>query len=95
MGIAVPMKMIEKNDAAIGEAGKANQILDEAFDLDQTGLGELVIIQSKTKTVDDPAFRATINETVDVLSASRRSSSCTRRWLPVTRARSRPTVTRS
>ena len=69
MGIAVPMKMIDKNDAAIGEAGKANKILDEAFDLDETGLGELVIIQSKTKTVDDPAFRATINETVDVLSS--------------------------
>ena len=69
MGIAVPMKMIDKNDAAIGEAGKANKILDEAFDLDETGLGELVIIQSKTKTVDDPAFRATINETVDTLSS--------------------------
>ena len=60
IGIAVPMKMIEKKDAGVGEAGKANKIIDEAFDLDADGQGELVVIQSKTKTVDDPAFRATI-----------------------------------
>ena len=61
--------MIAQKDNAVGEANKANQILDEAFDLDESGLGELVIIQSKTKTVDDPAFRATIgSETVETLS---------------------------
>jgi RND superfamily putative drug exporter len=69
MSIAIlPMQTIKPKDAAVGEAGKANQILDRAFDLDKTGLGEFVVIQSKTKTVDDPAFRATIGEAVDVLS---------------------------
>ena len=68
IGIAVPMQMIEKKDAGVGEAGKANKIIDQAFDLDHNGQGELVVIQSKTKTVDDPAFRATINETIGVLS---------------------------
>ena len=67
IGIAVPVQMIEKKDAAVGEAGKANQILDEAFDLDNEGQGELLIIQSKTKTVDDPAFRAVINDAVNSL----------------------------
>ena len=38
VGIAVPMQMIEQKDAAVGEAGKANQIIDESFDLDKNGL---------------------------------------------------------
>ncbi len=68
VGIAVPVQVIDKKDAAVGESGKANAILDEAFDLDQNGLGEVVIVQSDTKTVDDPAFRATIGDTVRALS---------------------------
>ncbi|HEX6725670.1 MAG TPA: MMPL family transporter [Gaiella sp.] len=68
LGIAVPMTMIEKKDAAVGEAGKANRILDEAFDLDENGLGEMVIVQSKTATVDDPAFRAAIDDAIGALS---------------------------
>jgi uncharacterized membrane protein YdfJ with MMPL/SSD domain len=69
MSVAIlPMQTIKPKDAAVGEAGKANQILDAAFDLDKTGLGEFVVIQSKTRTVDDPAFRATIDEVVGVLS---------------------------
>jgi putative drug exporter of the RND superfamily len=64
----LPMQTIKPKDAGVGEAGKANQILDVAFDLDKTGLGEFVVIQSRTNTVDDPAFRATIEETVDVLA---------------------------
>ena len=68
VGIAVPMQMIEKKDAAVGEAGKANKIIDDAFDLDRNGQGELVIVQSKTKTVDDPAFRAVIADEVAALA---------------------------
>jgi uncharacterized membrane protein YdfJ with MMPL/SSD domain len=67
-GIAVPVQMIDKQDAAVGEASKAHRILDEAFDLDDNGLGEVVIVQSDTKTVDDPAFRATIDQTIAALS---------------------------
>src|SRR5262245_21523432 len=69
IGIAVmPMKTIETKDAAIGEAGKANRVIDDAFDLDRTGLAEYVVVQSKTSTVDDPAFRATVADAVDALS---------------------------
>jgi uncharacterized membrane protein YdfJ with MMPL/SSD domain len=65
--IFFPMKVIEQKDAGVGESAKANQILDKSFDLDQTGQFELVVIQSRTKTVDDPAFRAVINESLTVL----------------------------
>ena len=96
VGIAVPMQMIEKKDAAVGEAGKANKILDEAFDLDKNGQGELVIIQSKTKTVDDPAFRATINDTIDALSGFEQvEQAALAARCRATRVRSRPTATRS
>ena len=65
--IFFPLQLIEQKDAGVGESAKANQILDKSFDLDQTGQFELVVIQSKTKTVDDPAFRAVINESLTVL----------------------------
>jgi hypothetical protein len=81
VGIAMPMQMIERKDAAVGEAGKANKIIDDAFDLDRNGQGELVIIQSKTKTVDDPAFRAVIADELASLSK-------------FDKVRSRPTGTR-
>ena len=68
VGIAFPMQQLEQKDSAVGEAGKANRIIDDAFNLDQNGQGELVIVQSKTKTVDDPAFRAVIAKELEVLS---------------------------
>ena len=45
IGIVAPMQIIEKKDAAVGEAGKANQILHAGFDLDNEGQGEIVGIQ--------------------------------------------------
>jgi uncharacterized membrane protein YdfJ with MMPL/SSD domain len=69
VSLALPTQFIEKKDAAVGEAGRANKIIDKAFDLDETGQGEFVLVQSDTRTVDDPAFRATIAETIGELSA--------------------------
>jgi uncharacterized membrane protein YdfJ with MMPL/SSD domain len=69
LSIAMPMQVIDQNDAAVGEAGRANDIIDRAFDLDETGQGEFVLVQSDTTTVDDPEFRATIAETIGELSA--------------------------
>ena len=68
IGIAVPMQMIEQKDAAVGEAGRANKIIDEAFDLDATARASSSSIQSKTKTVDDPAFRAVIADEIAALA---------------------------
>ena len=68
LSFAIPVQLADENDTAVGEAGRANQIIDRAFDLDETGQSEFVLIQSDTKTVDDPAFGATIEETVRELS---------------------------
>src|SRR5712691_5716717 len=61
VGNFVGTKNIDNADANVGQAHKADQILKKAFpQVDpQT---ELVLVQSSTKTVDDPAFRATVND---------------------------------
>ena len=69
LSITMPMQTIDKKDAAVGEASRANKIIDAGFDLDESGQGEFVLIQSDTKTVDDPAFRATIAQTLGALSS--------------------------
>jgi RND superfamily putative drug exporter len=68
IGLALPMKTIDKLDASVGESHRADRILDAAFDLDQTGLGEFVVIQSRTQTIEDPAFRSTIADVLGTLS---------------------------
>src|SRR3954463_10409930 len=60
IGAAMPMKTIRKGDSRGGESGKAERIIADAFPQQKDGLGEFVIVQSKTLTVDDPAFRATV-----------------------------------
>src|SRR5512133_680423 len=61
IGNFVGTKNIETADANVGQAHKADQILKHAFpQVDpQT---ELVLVQSSSKTVQDPAFRATIKD---------------------------------
>ena len=61
IGTFVGTKNIETADANVGQAHKADQILKHAFpQVDpQT---ELVLVQSSSKTVQDPAFRATVKD---------------------------------
>src|SRR5207244_5852823 len=61
LGNFVGTKNIETADANVGQAHKADQILKHAFpQVDpQT---ELVLVQSSSKTVQDPAFRATVKD---------------------------------
>src|SRR3989475_10263012 len=61
IGTFVGTKNIETADANVGQAHKADQILKHAFpQVDpQT---ELVLVQSSSKTIQDPAFRATIQD---------------------------------
>ena len=58
------MTTIKDTDRGVGESGRADKIIDRAFDLDEDGLGEIVVVQSDTLTVDDPEFRRTVNEVV-------------------------------
>jgi uncharacterized membrane protein YdfJ with MMPL/SSD domain len=61
---------IDQNEANVGESRKADQIIDRAgFNVDANGetieeQGEMVLLQSKTQTVKDPAFRAAIEDAV-------------------------------
>src|SRR5262245_61818736 len=64
---------IKQSDAAVGESAKAAQIIDDAgFNKDKSGkesneLMELVLLQSDTLTVGDPAFDAAIADTETTL----------------------------
>src|SRR5213080_1204599 len=61
IGNVVSTKNIDTADANVGQAHKADEILKHAFPQvnPQT---ELVLVQSSSKTVKDPAFRATIKD---------------------------------
>ena len=66
IGIFVPMQMIDDTDFNVGEARKGDHIIrDGGFKLDEQG--EFVLVQSKTKTTDDPAFRAVVNQEIAAL----------------------------
>ncbi len=59
---------IDENDANVGESRTADRILDEAgFIVNEQGetveeLGQMVLVQSKTLTADDGAFRAVVED---------------------------------
>src|SRR5437762_13338642 len=63
VGQLVGTKNIDQNDANVGQAHRADHILKDAgFQADpQT---EIVLVQSKTLTATDPAFRAVVNDVV-------------------------------
>jgi RND superfamily putative drug exporter len=66
VGIAVPVQSIDETDWNVGEARKGDHIIrDGGFALDEQS--EFVLVQSETKTVDDAAFRAVVNDAVATL----------------------------
>ena len=66
IGSAVGMQTIDQNDSNVGEAHRADHIIrDGGFRLDEQS--EYVLVQSRTKTAADPAFRAVVNEAVAAL----------------------------
>jgi uncharacterized membrane protein YdfJ with MMPL/SSD domain len=73
LGSALGTRQIDQNDANVGEARKADRLIDEAgFTVDAEGesveeVGEMVLVQSKTLTVKDPAFRAVIKDVESTL----------------------------
>src|SRR6266536_2872340 len=69
IGTFVGTKNIETADANVGQAHKADQILKHAFPQvnPQT---ELVLVQSTSKTVQDPAFRATIKDVESTIAGN-------------------------
>ncbi len=68
VGGTVGMKTIDRNDTNVGEARQADHIIrDAGFDLDEQG--EYVLVQSKSTTADDPAFRAVVTQVVSKLDS--------------------------
>src|SRR5262245_13684622 len=66
IGTAVGMQTIDQNDSNVGEAHRADHIIrDGGFRLDEQS--EYVLVQSRTKTAADPAFRAVVNDAVAAL----------------------------
>jgi uncharacterized membrane protein YdfJ with MMPL/SSD domain len=61
IGMKVPTKTIDQNDSNVGQSHKADQILKNAFP-ETKAQSEVVLIQSPTKTVSDPAFRSTVED---------------------------------
>ena len=57
LGNAIGTKKLDPNKAGAGESGHVNAVLADEFKQPQ---GDSVLIQSTSKTVDDPAFRAAI-----------------------------------
>jgi uncharacterized membrane protein YdfJ with MMPL/SSD domain len=63
IGAVVGTKEIDTNNANVGEAHRADQmLLDAGFQIDpQT---EFVLIQSKKRTIEDPAFEQVVEDTI-------------------------------
>ena len=57
----IGLKQIETDDAGVGQSHKADQILKNAFP-ERNPQSEFVLVQSRTRTADDPAFRAAVDE---------------------------------
>src|SRR5687767_2732249 len=67
IGGAVGTKYLEDNELNVGEARQADKMIDEAFPKKADEQVEFVLIQSKTGTADDPAFRAAIKDVTKTL----------------------------
>src|SRR3954454_5854564 len=61
LGNAVGTKQLDPNKAGTGESGHVDSVLLDEFKQAQ---GDQILIQSTTKTIDDPAFRAAITDVV-------------------------------
>jgi RND superfamily putative drug exporter len=67
--IALGFKQIDINDAGVGQSHRADQILKEAFP-ERAPQNEYVLIQSASRTTDDPAFRSTVNDVIGSVKSS-------------------------
>jgi uncharacterized membrane protein YdfJ with MMPL/SSD domain len=67
IGKAVGTQYLEEGETNVGEARKADNIIDAAFVEKADEQGEIVLIQSKTLTAKDPAFKAAVEDVAKTL----------------------------
>src|SRR5262249_40856159 len=61
LGTVVGTKQVDQNKPGPGESGRMQKILDDGF---KQPVGENVLIQSRSRRVDDPSFTSTIRDVV-------------------------------
>jgi RND superfamily putative drug exporter len=61
VGGSVGTQTLSDEEYGVGESGSADRVVADAFPDD---VGETVLVQSETATVDDPRFRATVDDVV-------------------------------
>jgi uncharacterized membrane protein YdfJ with MMPL/SSD domain len=64
----VPTKNVDPKDANVGEARRGDHILQNAGFPQSSPVTEIVLVQSKTLTIDDPAFRGAVTDVVEAVS---------------------------
>jgi RND superfamily putative drug exporter len=67
--LALGYKQIDINDAGVGQSHRADQILKKAFP-ERAPQTEFVLVQSATRTADDPAFRSTVTDVIGSVESS-------------------------
>jgi uncharacterized membrane protein YdfJ with MMPL/SSD domain len=67
--MVVGFKQLDINDAGVGQSHKADQILKKAFP-ERRPQTEFTLVQSASRTVDDPAFRSTVAGVIGSVKSS-------------------------
>src|SRR6185312_6272400 len=68
IGTAMGQRTIDQQDTNVGQAHTGDQILKKAGFTQSGRLTEIVAVQSKTKSVDDPAFREAVESVVHAVA---------------------------
>src|SRR5919202_6539132 len=66
LGGVIGTKQLDLQDSTVGESHTADKILQSAFPQSDPGT-EFVLIQNRSTTVGDAAFRATVSDVVDTV----------------------------
>jgi putative drug exporter of the RND superfamily len=69
IGTKIGTKQIDMQDANVGQSSKADKILKEGFPQADPQT-EFVLVQSSSRMVSDPAFRATVNDVVGAVKGN-------------------------
>jgi uncharacterized membrane protein YdfJ with MMPL/SSD domain len=69
LGSAFGTTYLEDSDTNVGQAKKADQLIESGFPTNKDEQGEIVLIQSKRLKADDPAFVAVINDVTKTLDS--------------------------
>jgi uncharacterized membrane protein YdfJ with MMPL/SSD domain len=70
LGMGAGLKQIDESNVNAGQAHKADQLLKQAGFKQSGPLTEIVVIQSKHRTITDPAFRATVTDLTRAIARS-------------------------